>query len=363
MYFVTSSDIPFQELAQKSSKNRSFMVFVAEKSASEVDFILQECNAVDLVIFGGVFPAVIVDTEHFDTGILILSIPQVEAIIPLREKDNEEIFKHQADLKEIRTALLFTDGLMGETDAFLRKVVNTFGNTLNVIGGGAGFMTLKQQPCIFTNEGIFQDGGVIALLKNSSKIGVKHGWDILEGPFLATSTDKNCIKELNWRPAFEVYQEVIENNSDYRFTPTNFFEIAKNFPFGIYKDGTEIIVRDPFVVTAEEGIMCLSEVPENSTLQILQGNPTSLIAAAHSVAIESITSDKEAGEVFLFDCISRVMFLGDKFKDELKAIKKHTYEGKAHLRGVATLGEIATAGNGFVEFFNKTIVACNLNSQ
>ena len=67
------SDISFQELAVMASENRSLMVFVAEKSASEVDFILQECNAVDLVIFGGVFPAVIVDTEHFDTGILILS--------------------------------------------------------------------------------------------------------------------------------------------------------------------------------------------------------------------------------------------------------------------------------------------------
>ena len=85
------------------------------------------------------------------------------ALLTKKAKDNEEIFKHQADLKGIRTALLFTDGLMGETDAFLRKVVNTFGNALNVIGGGAGFMTLTQQPCIFTNEGIFQDGGVFVM--------------------------------------------------------------------------------------------------------------------------------------------------------------------------------------------------------
>ena len=252
---------------------------------------------------------------------------------------------------------------MGETDAFLRKVFNTFGNELNVIGGGAGFMTLVQQPCVFTNEGVFQNGGVIALLKNTCKIGVKHGWDVLEGPFLATSTDKNCIHELNWRPAFEVYQEVIESNSDYRFTPDNFFEIAKSFPFGIHKEGTEIIVRDPFVVNEEKGILCLSEVPENSTLQILHGNLSSLIAAAHSVAIESVGDSAENGDLFLFDCISRVMFLGDQFEDELKAIKKHTLNGNATLRGIATLGEIATAGNGFVEFFNKSIVACNLNNR
>ena len=362
MYFEKSSDIPFLELASQTSESRSWMVFVAEKSAAEVDLIIEQCNAVQLPIFGGIFPAVIVDTKHFDTGILMLSIPKVEAVITLNETESSEVFAHDADIKEIRTAFLFTDGLMGETDAFLRKVFNTFGNELNIIGGGAGFMTLKQQPCIFTNAGVFQDGGVIALLKNTCKIGVKHGWDVLEGPFLATSTDKNCINELNWRPAFEVYQEVIENNSDYRFTKDNFFEIAKSFPFGIHKEGTEIIVRDPFVVNEEKGILCLSEVPENSTLQILHGNPSSLIAAAHSVALESIDNDIYDTDLLLFDCISRVMFLGNQFEDELSAIQKHTPNGNAPLRGVATLGEIATAGNGFVEFFNKTIVACNLKN-
>ena len=94
----------------------------------------------------------------------------------------------------------------------------------------------------------------------------------------------------------------------------------------------------------------------------MHGNPSSLIAAAHSVALESIDNDIYDTDLLLFDCISRVMFLGNQFEDELSAIQKHTPNGNAPLRGVATLGEIATAGNGFVEFFNKTIVACNLKN-
>jgi hypothetical protein len=207
---------------------------------------------------------------------------------------------------------------------------------------------------------MFDDGAILALMSNKSKIGVKHGWEVFAGPFIATSTEKNIIKELNWRPAYEVYQEVIEANSDNKFTENNFIDIAKIFPFGIYKEGAEFVVRDPIAINDEGEIICISEVPENSTLQILTGDPEKLIIAAREVASQTYHEESAADCLMVFDCITRVMYLDKQFEDELKAMQD-VYEGKrCKIRGVSTLGEIASSGMGFVDFYNKTIVASSL---
>ncbi|MCP9756479.1 hypothetical protein EGI26_15045 [Lacihabitans sp. CCS-44] len=361
MYFRNFSDISFSSLSKTATSTNYHLVFVAEKSADEAQLLIDGFNSHNMKLFGGIYPTIFSDEQNYEQGFLVLEIPPVEEVIRLSAED-ENFFDSDLDLDSVGTAILLTDGLMGETDAFLRKIYNFFGNQMNIVGGGAGFMTLKQAPCIFTNEGIFQDGGVIALLKSESKIGVKHGWEVFEGPFIATSTEKNIIKELNWRPAFEVYKEAIESNSEYSFRDGNFFDIAKVFPFGIYKEGTEYIIRDPFILNDDGSITCISEIPENSTLQILTGDPNTLINAAKEVAEMTLTQKTERSCLLVFDCITRVMYLNERFKDELAAMKTVYDAEGSKIRGVATLGEIASSGTGFVEFYNKTIVACSLNS-
>lgn len=360
MYFSKIAHIPFSSFLTQPNSSDYKLVFVAEKSADYTQELIDVFNANNLKLFGGIYPTIFSDTQNYDEGFLILSVPAVEHILNLSALDDSS-FDIEFKLDDIHTAILLTDGLMDETDVFLRKVYSKFGNQMNIIGGGAGFMTLEQRPCLFTNEGIFQDGGLMALFKNKSNIGVKHGWDVFDGPFIATSTEKNVIKELNWRPAFEVYQEAIESNSKYKFVEGNFFDIAKIFPFGIFKEGTEYIVRDPFVLNEDGSLTCLSEVPENSTLQILTGDPDTLINAANEVAEMVSNQNVACSFLLVFDCISRVMYLDKRFEEELGAMKK-VFEGEhCIIRGVATLGEIASSGMGFVEFYNKTIVACSLN--
>jgi hypothetical protein len=361
MYFSKISDISFSSISAQTNSGDYKLVFVGEKSADYTQQLIDGFNANNIKLFGGIYPTIFSDTQNYDEGFLILSVPPIEQILKLSALDDTS-FDIDFNLDDIHTAILLTDGLMDETDAFLRKVYSKFGNQMNIVGGGAGFMTLEQRPCLFTNEGIFQDGGVMALFKNDSNIGVKHGWEVFDGPFIATSTEKNVIKELNWRPAFEVYQEAIESNSEYHFHDGNFFDIAKIFPFGIYKEGTEFIVRDPFILNEDGSITCISEVPENSTLQILTGDPDTLVNAAKEVAEMTAKPYLNSSSLLVFDCITRVMYLGQRFEDELGAMKNVFKNDTCKIRGVATLGEIASSGMGFVEFYNKTIVACSLNS-
>ncbi|MDI6735053.1 MAG: FIST C-terminal domain-containing protein [bacterium] len=135
-----------------------------------------------------------------------------------------------------------------------------------------------------------------------------------------------------------------------------FYDVTMRYPFGIYKEGAEDIVRDPIMANEKDELICVGEVPENSLLNILKGEPNSLIQAAGQAAKEVCT--KEIHCSLVADCVSRTLFLGEDFARELAAVKENlVVTGNQVIpAGMLTLGEIASYGETFLEFFNKTIV-------
>lgn len=359
MYFNNITEITQDKIDDFKLSEHFLLVFIAEKSASVATTLIDLFSSNGIKFFGGVYPTIIHDTSNYHDGILVIEVPNVQEVIKFSMKD-EASFRQIKNLDGVNTAILLIDAMVSETDLLLKKVYGLLNNRINIVGGGSGFMSFEQQPCIFTQDGMFDDGAVLALMSSKSKIGVKHGWEVFAGPFVATSTEKNIIKELNWRPAFEVYKEVIEANSANEFTENNFIDIAKIFPFGIYKEGAEFVVRDPIAINEDNEIVCISEVPENSTLQILTGDPENLILAARDVALQTYHEENAANCLMVFDCITRVMYLDKQFEAELKAMRDVYKEKQCKIRGVSTLGEIASSGMGFVDFYNKTIVASSL---
>jgi len=192
-----------------------------------------------------------------------------------------------------------------------------------------------------------------------SGVGVSHGWMDVAGPFKVTESDRNRIITLDWKPALEVYREVVEAHSGLYFTENNFFDIAKSYPFGINKLGTEKIVRDPVKVGPQNSLICVGEVPQESYIHILTGNVDSLVHAAQTALLRSEKSFRgQSGQktALFIDCISRVLFLEDMFMQELDAVHRDTMP----LIGALTIGEIANSGKDYLEFYNKTSVVAML---
>jgi len=228
----------------------------------------------------------------------------------------------------------------------------------NYFGGGAGSLSLEQKPCIFNNEGFFQDAAVGCIMRMPSKIGVRHGWNKVKGPFIVTKAEGNIIKEINWKNPFKVYKEVVEEHSHQKFNDDNFFEIAKGYPFGIVKDNAECIVRDPLMVNDKGELICVGELEDNTLVDILNGNEESLIEAAKTAAQDSVNQANKPKKAIIIDCISRILFLEDSFNKELSAITetiKSQYPDIS-IGGALTLGEISSYGEGFLDFYNKTVV-------
>jgi len=261
------------------------------------------------------------------------------------------------------TALILVDGLSPNISHFLRTVYHQLGNRVSYWGGGAGSLTLRPRPCVFTRNGVHQGAAILALSSLPSRLGVRHGWRELKGPFVATRSDRNVIIQLNWRNAFEVYRSTVEADAGVTVTPENFFAVASGYPFGIRKEGQEVVVRDPVAVAEGGRLVCVGDVPENAALSILKGEPRLLITAAGQAARDALLDGGSAPErplrhCLLADCVSRGLFLAERFEEELQEIAEGLRHeaGGCETVGMLTLGEISSHGEGYLEFFNKTSV-------
>lgn len=299
-------------------------------------------------VFGGLFPELLVDGESYDEGAVVVGLSVRPTVTTITSADAAELAA--VDPSGYETAFVFVDAYADDGEAVIERLFNSFGVGYTYLGGGAGSLS-GERPSLITNEGITDDTAVVALIEPESSIGVEHGWTEIGGPFEITAADGRTVETLDGRPAYELYAEVIERETEWTVDRERFFEVAKSHPFGISRLNAERIVRDPFEVTDDDGLVCFGELPEGEFVHILEGDPDTLISAAgraHETATDAAASP---AALVTFDCISRAQYLDSAFDRELAAISKG-----GETVGALTIGEIANDGKGHLDYYNKTAV-------
>lgn len=358
---ITSIDTTeIVNLISKHISSNPALLSVGEHTDVDLNLLIESLNQNSIEFIGGIFPKVIHGNSILDKGIVVNTLNNTDSIgvIENLSTKNYNIPNFDFDTNKDYSLFTYVDGLTSNISNYLSELYEKYGMETNYFGGGAGSLSLKQKPCVFSNKGIFEDAAVFAIMSMSSKIGVSHGWEKVDGPFIITKAEGNIIKEINWKNPFEVYKEVVEKHSGKKFTDDNFFEIAKGYPFGILKKDAECIVRDPFMVNENDEMICVGEVENNMVVDILHGNEKSLINAAKQATLNSAKQANTPHKAILIDCISRILFLEENFNKELNVIT-NTLQSKfpnVSIGGALTLGEISSYGEGYLEFYNKTTV-------
>ena len=228
-----------------------------------------------------------------------------------------------------------------------------------MLAGGAGSIDPEPPPCVFTNsEGIKSSAAVIIFMEGQSNIGARHGFSRIIGPFIATKSDGNRLKEIDWRPAMEVYSEVIGATVNKSVTEESLRTIGAANPFGMLKQGAEDIVRVPLATDDDGALFVVGGIPQNSVIHILDGDADEIVVAASETA-EGCAKNlgRQANLKLVFDCVSRRTFLDSNFNSELKAIKDGLDPlGDSPVFGVLSRGEIATTTGGRPNYLNKATV-------
>lgn len=338
----------------------SVLVLACDADGHDPDVLGQMFQQCQKPVFGGIFPQIVVGREKLERGMVVAGLDVAVRVHALEGLGSEltDFDEHilalfgEEDLSG-KTMFVLVDGLSRGISRLVESLFNTLGLEPNYIGGGAGSLSFKQAPCVFCNQGVLQDAVILALADCHSSVGVAHGWTPISKAFKVTEASANIVKGLNWKPAFEVYREVVEKHSGRTFADEHFFELAKSYPLGISTLDAEMIVRDP-IIERDAALVCVGEVPEGSHVHILHGDRDSLIrgaAAARNLALRDAGQARSSGFVFFVDCISRVLFLEGDFELELAEV-----QCGLPLLGALTLGEIANNGDSYLQFYNKTSV-------
>jgi hypothetical protein len=352
-------DAALFELEHKSNA-KSALVFIAD-SELPIAAINTRLAVSSLQLIGGVFPGLLHENKAFTTGFLMIGLYDALDVssIPLNNpfsiaESIREAGQHFAG-RDQGALITFVDALADGKGGFIEAMYNQYGTKIRYMGGGAGSLSFKQMPCVLSNQGISMNSAVIAWCKKPISIGVAHGWEAISEAFKVTEVSGRELISLNWRPAFEVYQEVVENHALQSFDSVPFFDLAKSYPFGKALVQGEFVIRDPFA-TNQTSISLVDEVREGEFLHVMHGQKVSLLSGARAASKLAQEADQGAHDhIFCIDCISRSLFLGLEFSEELDTIS-----GSDQMFGILSIGEIANTGGSYLELFNKTVVVARL---
>ena len=343
-YLLKSMD---EFISTFKDSDQSLLLLVAE----HFDFEHSKLMQIKTKVCGAIFPQIIYGDKNYDDAMIVVELSRDVKVVLSKFED----FNKTRIDKNVDDIVLFLDGLSSNITNFLENLYESTSMNTNIVGAGAGKMTLKQEKVLFTKESIIQDG--VLLLTNSWDIQVsaKHGWKKIAGPFIASDTHNTLLHSLDYKDAFEVYKEIVENDSNLSFDDNNFFNIAKSYPLGISKLDGEILVRDP-IARDKNSLILVGDIDSNSVVYILKGNKEKLIDSARLATLDATEKKKNLRGIFIIDCISRVLFLEDDFKKELQAIKQSVPVENFTMLGVLSLGEIANTNQDYIDFYNKTCV-------
>ncbi|MEQ6122521.1 FIST C-terminal domain-containing protein [Reichenbachiella sp. MALMAid0571] len=360
MYIYSTNLEEIIEVLIRDFKDKTVVISLAENTNFDINELIECLVENDIQFIGGIFPKIIHNVQVFEQGMILTGFSDVEKTFLVEGLNTTDFEVPSLELDSTKDNFFFTfvDGLTTNLSLYLSELYSQFGSNMAYFGSGAGSLSLKQIPCVFNKDGIFQDAAVGFIAQSKVALGVKHGWKRVAGPFIATKTEKNVIKQINWQNAFEVYKTIVEEHGKAEIRKDNFFDISKAYPFGILKDNSEYVVRDPLSVTDEGELVCIGEVLENTVMDILKGDNETLVKAAEDAAEAVIDQLEFPHHAYISDCISRVLFLEDDYHLELEAILGKLYKNgkQIPLEGALTLGEISSFGDGYLQLFNKTVV-------
>lgn len=328
----------------------------------------RQCN---VPLVGGIFPALLKEGKFLTEGVWLLGFAEMPYYALHEnlpgdtegaERAAEDIaagLRRQIDTTPDLTLFLLFDGLLGNIGKLLDGLYLGLANRVHYAGANAGSETFQPMPCLFDGQRVVQNGLLLMLLKQHKGAIVEHGYCAPKHTVYATSTEGNRISHIDWRPAFEVYQELVRAQYGVAISADNFYQYAVHFPFGIVRANHHVVVRIPVSLADDGSLFCVGEVPPDSVLTLLERPKVDSYETLRVLydGLTALDGDPAGQELLLFYCAGRRMHLGlERATAELGEFANHTRASQ--IAGALSLGEIGGSTlHGYPLFHNAALVA------
>lgn len=372
-YFPSLDDEAIETLLDSWKTTYPLMgvfALLPEAEQGGVEWLQSVCARYKVTLAGAVFPALVENGEFRTQGLWLLrfdSMPYIalhenlphDAVGAARvaEQIGIQIRAQINDNPQVTLFLLF-DALVPNISTMLDELYLQLANRVHYVGANAGSETFQPMPCLFDNARTIQNGVLLMLLQPHLGAMLAHGYCVPPKMISATSTEGNCIRQIDWRPAFEVYQELVQAQSGVEVTRENFYQHAVHFPFGIIRANHEVLVRIPVALEEDGSLFCVGEVPANAVLTLLEAPK---IDSQHTLqtlvqGLTGLNGELAGSELLLFYCAGRRLHLGlEAASNELRQFAKLTRA--TSIAGALSLGEIGSSLQwGYPLFHNAALV-------
>ncbi len=348
------------------------LALVAEPDREAVVPQLQSlCSGMNVPLRGAVFPALVSGSSFHGRGFVLVRFDVMlfaEIYEPLRPSHplaRETLDRLIRDLaaapgrpRESSLFLIF-DAMMVNIATVLDELYLAMADRVRYLGVNAGSETFRPMPCLFDNARQAQDGALAVLLPDHAGAVVEHGYAAPERMITATSTSGSRVITIDWRPAFEVYQQTVEAEYGVRIDRENFYQYGVHFPFGIVRANGEILVRIPVALEEDGSLFCVGEVPPNAILTLLRAPDVDSVHTVDKIdrGLRSLCGDLSGAKLLTFYCAGRKLHLGVRAEDELRELGRR-FSG-AEIAGALSLGEVGQSmQQGYPLFHNGALLCC-----
>jgi hypothetical protein len=338
------------------------LCFVAESSRAIIPAIQTIFSETSTPLIGAMFPELLLDGEFKKSGALLMRMDEMPEHLIIDRLSSNDVTPEQVAQQLTTTfpsragehsLFLLFDTMAPNIGTLLDVLFRYMADEFHFIGVNAGSETFQPMPCLFDATRLVGDALFAFLMPNHRGAILEHGYTMPQEMITATSTDNNRIAQIDWRPAFEVYAELVKKHYRTIITKHNFYKYGVHFPFGITRIDAQPLVRIPVALQDDGSLFCVGEIPENSLLTLLHAiEPGSRDTVNHLVTRMSNSHN----DIMLgFYCAGRRMHLAEHATDELRYW--HQRIAPRHLAGAMSLGEIGSAQQGgYPLFHNATLV-------
>lgn len=358
--------------ATDAHEHAGALLLLAESEQAKVSALQRAFDEASLHLAGAIFPA-LVEGATFRLG-GCCAIPRAEmpatVLLDRLPANADDAAACIVDAVEPligagkATLFLIFDAMVGNIASILDGVYLRLADRVVYAGVNAGSETFRPVPCLFDGQRIVEGGVLCLVVPGSSGAVLDHGYIAPRTMITATGTDGNRIMTIDWRPAFDVYQQQVRALYDVSLTTENFYRYATHFPFGLLLANDEVIVRIPVALEADGSLFCIGEVPANAMLTLLRAPERNSTATVDRVSglLDRVFGGAAGRDLLTFYCAGRRAHLGEDAIDELGLLRDRT--GARRLVGALSLGEIGSlSGWGYPLFHNGAMVCCPVDGQ
>jgi len=255
------------------------------------------------------------------------------------------------------TSVVLVDGLSGSGDRIVQAVLRATRAFQQVVGGAAGDEGQFLATHVGAGGRVTSDGAAALHFFGPNRwgVGVDHGLRPDPDRHEVTRADGNVVLEIDGKPAFELYRAHAKARG-VEITPGTAGPYMIANELGLFFLGELRTARAPLSADASGAIHCAADIPEGTTIAILDGEPDEMVAAARRAAQEAAQGlgGREAAAVLVFDCVCRATILAEQVSRELDAIR--SVFAKTPIAGFFTYGEIARSRGRLDGWHNTTAV-------